>query len=101
MLAYYWLLASPAMGLVFGIYLYVTCSFYHIHYDEAFSALRIQHFKGFSRMRICKNGNLELFSVAVDRVAEQWIEDPYWRGPAGGLNAEVDILAFSLPSLLF
>eukprot|EP00210_Caulerpa_lentillifera_P006894 g6591.t1 len=95
MLAYYWLLAAPAMGLVFGLYLYISCCYFHVHYDEAFSALRIQHHKGFCRMKICKNGDLEVFTVAVDRVPEKWIEDPSWRKPSGGYSNKVRILSFS------
>jgi hypothetical protein len=49
MLAYYWVLAIPAMGAVFGAYLYASLCFCHVHFDEAFSALRIPDFKGFSR----------------------------------------------------
>ena len=76
------------MGLVFGSYLYISCCFFHVHYDEAFSALRIPHFKGFSRMKIHTNGDLELFSIAVDRVPERWVEDPRWRGHGGGLQTQ-------------
>jgi hypothetical protein len=36
------LLATPVMGFVFGVYLYVCVCWFHVHYDEAFSALRIQ-----------------------------------------------------------
>lgn len=34
MLAYYWLLATPAMGFVFGLYLYISVCWFHVHYDE-------------------------------------------------------------------
>jgi hypothetical protein len=49
MLAYYWVLAIPAMAGVFGLYLYISLCFCHVHFDEAFSSLRIPDFKGFSR----------------------------------------------------
>lgn len=49
MLAYYWVLAIPAMAGVFGLYLYASLCFCHVHFDEAFSSLRIPDYKGFSR----------------------------------------------------
>ena len=52
MLAYYWLLATPAMALVFGLYLYLSVCACHVHYDEAFSALRLPDFKAITRMHI-------------------------------------------------
>lgn len=52
MLAYYWLLATPAMGFVLGIYLYVSVCLLRIHYDEAFSALRVPNFKALTRCHI-------------------------------------------------
>jgi hypothetical protein len=54
MLAYYWLLATPVMGLVFGVYLYVSTCWFGVHYDEAFSSLRIPHHKAITRMHISK-----------------------------------------------
>lgn len=96
MLAYYWLLATPAMGLVFGLYLYISCCWFHVHYDETFSALRIRHHKGFSRMKVCKNGDLEVFTVAVDRVPQNWVEDPSWRRSSGAHNKRVRILGVFL-----
>jgi hypothetical protein len=34
MLAYYWLLATPAVGAVFGLYLYICITWAGVHYDE-------------------------------------------------------------------
>jgi hypothetical protein len=65
MLAYYWLLAIPAMGFVFGLYLYIAVCWFHVHYDEAFSALRIANFKGLTRLHITRDGDLEIFSLGV------------------------------------
>jgi hypothetical protein len=52
MLAYYWVLATPVMGFLFGCYLYISVNWFHVHYDEAFSSLRISHYKGFSRLHV-------------------------------------------------
>lgn len=51
-LAYYWLLATPVMGFLFGTYLYFCANWFHVHYDEAFSALRVPNYKGFCRLHI-------------------------------------------------
>lgn len=40
MLAYYWVLATPGVGFLFGAYLYVGVNWFHVHYDEAFSSLQ-------------------------------------------------------------
>jgi hypothetical protein len=34
MLAYFWLLATPVVGLVFGVYLYVSVCWAGVHFDE-------------------------------------------------------------------
>ncbi|WIA33540.1 hypothetical protein OEZ86_006664 [Tetradesmus obliquus] len=84
MLAYYWLLAIPAMGFVFGLYLYVCVCWFHVHYDEAFSALRIANFKGLTRLHITKEGDLEIFSLGIERVPTAWREDSRWYSAKGG-----------------
>ena len=68
MLAYYWVLATPAVGFLFGCYLYVAVNLFHCHYDEAFSALRIPHYKGFSRLHLTEAGDLVIYALAVDQV---------------------------------
>lgn len=68
MLAYYWVLATPAVGFLFGCYLYVAVNLFHCHYDEAFSALRIPHYKGFSRLHLTAKGDLVVYALAMDQV---------------------------------
>ena len=46
------LLATPTVGFLFGMYLYVCVNLFHVHYDEAFSALQVRNFKGFLRFHI-------------------------------------------------
>ena len=75
MLAYYWVLATPPVGFLFGCYLYIAVNWFHVHYDEAFSALRIPHFKGFSRLHISSSGDLHIYSLAMDKV-----RPPSWTG---------------------
>ena len=68
MLAYYWVLATPPVGFLFGCYLYIAVNWFHVHYDEAFAALKIPHFKGFSRLHISASGDLHIYSLAMDKV---------------------------------
>ena len=84
MLAYYWLLATPVVGVLFGCYLYACCNWLGVHHDEAFSALRVREHKGFTRIRVAASGDLHVYTVATDDVPSSWREDPRWRGPRGG-----------------
>ena len=54
MLAYYWLLATPVVGLVFGVYLYASTCLFGVHYDEAFSSLRVADHKALTRMHVTR-----------------------------------------------
>jgi hypothetical protein len=65
---YFWVLSTPVVSLVFGSYLYLCINWFHIHFDEAFSSLRIAYYKAFTRFHIKKNGDLEVFTLAVDKV---------------------------------
>jgi len=40
MLCYYWVLATPAVGWLFGCYLYVCVNWFGVHYDEVRVALQ-------------------------------------------------------------
>ena len=84
MLAYYWLLATPVVGVLFGCYLYSCCNWLGVHHDEAFSALRVREHKGFTRIRVAASGDLHVYTIATDDVPSSWREDPRWRGPRGG-----------------
>lgn len=44
------------------------------------------------------DGDLEVYSVGVDRVPGQWVEDPAWRGPLGGGNTALPAHAAAAPS---
>ncbi|KAL5198031.1 hypothetical protein ABZP36_001543 [Zizania latifolia] len=75
---YFWVLSTPVVSLVFGSYLYICINWFHIHFDEAFSSLRIANYKAFTRFHIKKNGDLEVFTLAVDKVPKEWMLDPDW-----------------------
>ncbi|XP_075651836.1 uncharacterized protein LOC142622276 [Castanea sativa] len=76
---YFWVLSTPAVALVFGIYLYICINWFNLHYDEAFSSLRIADYKAFTRFHINCKGDLEVYTLAVDKVPEEWEEDPKWK----------------------
>lgn len=65
---YYWVFSTPVVSLIFGSYLYICINWLHIHFDEAFSSLRIANYKAFTRFHITRNGDLEVFTLAVDKV---------------------------------
>ncbi|MEP6743161.1 MAG: hypothetical protein ABJB61_11730, partial [bacterium] len=62
-----WLVGSTIMGLYLLISLAVGR-----HSNEAFSALCIQDWKNFLRIRIEANGNLTLFPIGVHKVPRNW-----------------------------
>lgn len=70
---YFWLLATPAAGAVFGSYLYVALNVFSAHYNEAFSSLRIASYKHFLRLHVRADGQLEVFVLGVDKMPRKWI----------------------------
>ncbi|CAK9151521.1 unnamed protein product, partial [Ilex paraguariensis] len=77
---YFWVFSTPVVSLIFGSYLYICINWLHIHFDEAFSSLRIANYKAFTRFHILHNGDLEVFTLAVDKVPKEWKLDPNWDG---------------------
>ncbi|XP_040998137.1 uncharacterized protein LOC121244173 [Juglans microcarpa x Juglans regia] len=75
---YFWLLSTPAVSYVFGIYLSICVNGLDLHYDEAFSSLRIADYKAFTRFHIKPNGDLHVFTLAVDKVPLDWNLDRQW-----------------------
>ncbi|XP_048130397.1 uncharacterized protein LOC115757389 isoform X3 [Rhodamnia argentea] len=77
---YFWVFSTPVVSLVFGSYLYICINWLHIHFDEAFSSLRIANYKAFTRFHINSDGDLEVYTLAVDKVPKEWKLDPDWDG---------------------
>lgn len=75
---YFWVFSTPVVSLVFGSYLYICINWLHIHFDEAFSSLRIANYKAFTRFHINREGDLEVFTLAVDKVPKEWKLDSDW-----------------------
>lgn len=97
-LLYFWVLATPVVGLIFGLYLYISGNWLHVHYDESFSALQVPHHKGFLRMHVTPSGDLEMFFLGLDQVPHSWAEDPRWRAPGGGGYPDLPAHKARLPS---
>ncbi|XP_031398410.1 uncharacterized protein LOC116208972 isoform X1 [Punica granatum] len=77
---YFWVFSTPVVSLVFGSYLYICINWLHIHFDEAFSSLRIANYKSFTRFHINREGDMEVYTLAVDKVPKEWKLDPDWDG---------------------
>ncbi|XP_040998134.1 uncharacterized protein LOC121244169 [Juglans microcarpa x Juglans regia] len=76
---YFWPLSTFVVSHVVGFYLYICVNWLDLHYDEAFSSLRIADYKGFTRFHIKADGDLEVFTLAVDKVPRAWMENPKWQ----------------------
>ncbi|WCJ35383.1 Calcineurin-like metallo-phosphoesterase superfamily protein [Euphorbia peplus] len=75
---YFWVFSTPVVSLIFGSYLYICINWFHLHFDEAFSSLRIANYKSFTRFHIKEDGDLEVFTLAVDKTPKQWKLDSHW-----------------------
>ncbi|KAL3514532.1 hypothetical protein ACH5RR_027249 [Cinchona calisaya] len=75
---YFWVFSTPVVSLVFGSYLYICINWLHLHFDEAFSSLRIANYKSFTRFHINHEGDLAVYTLAVDKVPKEWKLDPNW-----------------------
>jgi hypothetical protein len=70
----FWIIVLTAVlcGLVnptiFGAYLLVSLNGFSLHWNEAFSSLRIEDYKGFLRLKIDPQGNLTVYPIAIERV---------------------------------
>jgi hypothetical protein len=60
--------AALASGTAFGLYLIVSLNGFGCHWNEAFSSLRIEDYKGFMRMRIDAKGALHLYPIGLKTV---------------------------------
>lgn len=75
---YFWVFSTPVVSLVFGSYLYICINWLHVHFDEAYSSLRIANYKSFTRFHISPTGTLDCYTLAVDKVPREWKLDSDW-----------------------
>ena len=59
------------VSFILGSYLCICINCFNLYYDEAFSSLRIADYKAFTRFHINRDGDLEVFTLAVDKVRNQ------------------------------
>lgn len=64
---YFWVFSTPVVSLIFGSYLYICINWLHLHFDEAFSSLRIANYKSFTRFHITHDGDLEVIPLLLIR----------------------------------
>jgi len=69
------LVSASATATMFGLYLLLMLNVFKRHWNEAFSSLRIRHYKSFLRIRIAQDGSLAVFPVGLEHVpAESRLE---------------------------
>lgn len=74
-------------GFVLGLYLLISVGVFGRHANEAYSALRIQDFKQWLRLRIDREGVLTGWCFAIDRVPRRWGNDESGRPQADDARA--------------
>ena len=67
------LIGGFAGGVTWGLYLIFTCGLFKLHANDAFSAMRLDHYRQFVRMRLTPD-SLTIYPIGVDRVPsrDQW-----------------------------
>jgi hypothetical protein len=61
-------------SILVGAYLLVSLNVFGLHQNEAFSALRIQDWKGFLRCRVGKDGSLTMRFIGFRKIPRRWQE---------------------------
>lgn len=64
-----WVIGS----IILGLYLLVSLNWRGRHSNEAFSALAIQDWKNFLRIKIDDKGNLTIFPIGIPKVPRKWV----------------------------
>jgi hypothetical protein len=91
-----WIVGS----LIMGGYLWASLNLFGQHSNEAFSSLRIQDWKGFLRMRVSPEGNLDLHFIGMRKVPRKWLRNelggPLWLpGDGRGICELIDRVTVS------
>jgi hypothetical protein len=82
-------------GTIFGLNLLVTCAYFRMNRNDAFSALRLDRYNNFLRLRI-KDDNIEFYAIGLENVPRraEWIRNP--KAASGNSNEPVYIPATPL-----
>jgi hypothetical protein len=68
-------------SVILGAYLLISLNLFKVHWNEAFSSLRIADWKNFLRMQIDEQGALTLYPIGIPRVARKWKDREGTTGP--------------------
>jgi hypothetical protein len=60
-------------GIVMGVYLTIACQLLGRQSEEAFSALQVEDWKSWLRMRVAKDG-VTIYPIGLERVSREWTE---------------------------
>jgi hypothetical protein len=55
---------------IFGLYFIVSFLIFEVHWNEAFSALRIKDYKGFLRLHVDAQGTLTIYPIVADKIPD-------------------------------
>ncbi|CBH08850.1 hypothetical protein, conserved [Trypanosoma brucei gambiense DAL972] len=72
----YWLLATPLLSFIIGVFLFVSVHYFDLTYDASYSSFQIEDYKHF--LRFCLDGRtrcLHAYVVAEKFVPKVWICD--------------------------
>jgi hypothetical protein len=58
--------------IIMSIYLFVSIHLFGRHYNEAFSALKIEDYKNFLRLHIDDKGKLTIYALKIEKVWRKW-----------------------------
>ena len=67
-------------GFIFGLNLLITCRWFDMNHNDAFSAMRLDSYRHFLRMRFGPNGEIAIFPIGLDAVPkrDQWAANSAW-----------------------
>ena len=68
MLAYYWVLATPSVGLPVRLLPVPVVNWFHVHYDEAFTSCRSRTTRASRASMSRPEGDLHIYGLAMDKV---------------------------------
>jgi hypothetical protein len=63
-------------AVLLGLYLLISLNGFGRHSNEAFSALKVEDWKHFLRLKIGSDGTLTMFPIGIRRVPRRWAESP-------------------------
>jgi hypothetical protein len=67
-------------GTIFGLYLMITCRYFKMNYNDAFSAMQLDSYRHFLRVRI-KDDEVTIYPIGLDKVPKrrEWHINPDWK----------------------